>query len=141
MNINMLQTMGGIIGTIFAFSFGGWNQTLHIFLVVIIIDYITGVLAAVKTRSGLNSKIGFWGITRKALMFLVILLAHQMDLLLGNETGAVKNGVIYFYMVNELISITENYGRLGFPLPNQITRVIAALRNKDMNDEDINDKT
>ncbi|WP_438349727.1 phage holin family protein [Paenibacillus sp. FA6] len=125
--------MSGVIGTIFAFLFGGWTQVLTVFLIVIIIDYITGVLAAIKTKSGLNSKIGFWGLTRKALMFLVILIAHQMDLLLGNGIEAVKSGVIYFYMANELISITENYGQLGLPLPDQITRLIAVLKNKDSN--------
>ena len=135
MNIYWLKGMSGTVGTILAFSFGGWSQVLSVFLIIIIIDYITGVLAAIKTKSGLNSKIGFWGLTRKALMFLVILIAHQIDLLIGNEIEAVKSGVIYFYMANELISITENYGRLGLPLPNQITRLIEVLKNKDKQDE------
>ncbi|AOZ93944.1 phage holin family protein [Paenibacillus crassostreae] len=139
-NIYIVQGMTGIIGTILTFSFGSWNQLLNIFLVVIIIDYITGVLAAIKNKSGLNSKIGFWGLTRKALMFLVIILAHQLDLLMNNGFGAVKSGVIYFYMVNELISITENYGRLGLPLPEQITRIIAALKNKEKHNNDLNKK-
>ncbi|MEC0089179.1 phage holin family protein [Paenibacillus macquariensis] len=136
MNTLVIQGASGLVGAVIAFTFGGWNQLLSIFLVVILIDYITGVLAAIKDKTGLNSKIGFWGITRKALMFIVILLAHQMDILLGQDLGVVKSGAIYFYMANELISITENYGRLGLPLPNKVTRIIKILKNKDTSDDD-----
>jgi len=138
MNTLVIQGASGLVGAVVAFTFGGWSQLLSIFLVVILIDYITGVLAAIKDKTGLNSKIGFWGITRKALMFIVILLAHQMDILLGQDLGVVKSGAIYFYMANELISITENYGRLGLPLPNKVTRIIKILKNKDTTDDDKN---
>ncbi|OAB32904.1 phage holin family protein [Paenibacillus glacialis] len=136
MNILVLQSASGFAGVVLAFTFGGWSDLLNIFLVIIIIDYITGVLAAIKDKTGLNSKIGFWGITRKALMFLVILLAHQIDIILGQDLGVVKSGAIYFYMANELISITENYGRLGLPLPNKVTRIIKILKNKENQDDD-----
>jgi len=136
MNTLVIQGASGLVGAVVAFTFGGWSQLLSIFLVVILIDYITGVLAAIKDKTGLNSKIGFWGITRKALMFIVILLAHQMDILIGQDLGVVKSGAIYFYMANELISITENYGRLGLPLPNKVTRIIKILKNKDTSDDD-----
>ena len=136
MNTLVIQGASGLVGAVVAFTFGGWSQLLSIFLVVILIDYITGVLAAIKDGTGLNSKIGFWGITRKALMFIVILLAHQMDILLGQDLGVVKSGAIYFYMANELISITENYGRLGLPLPKKVTRIIKILKNKDTSDDD-----
>lgn len=136
MNTLVIQGASGLVGAVVAFTFGGWSQLLSIFLVVILIDYITGVLAAIKDGTGLNSKIGFWGITRKVLMFIVILLAHQMDILLGQDLGVVKSGAIYFYMANELISITENYGRLGLPLPKKVTRIIKILKNKDTSDED-----
>ncbi len=136
MNILVLQSASGFAGVLLAFTFGGWSDLLSIFLVIIIIDYITGVLAAIKDKTGLNSKIGFWGITRKALMFLVILLAHQIDIVLGQDLGVVKSGAIYFYMANELISITENYGRLGLPLPNKIIRIIKILKNKENQDDD-----
>lgn len=136
MNTMVIQGASGVAGAVLAFAFGGWNDLLSVFLVIIIIDYVTGVLAAIKDRSGLNSKIGFWGLTRKALMFLVILLAHQLDILLGHDMGVVKSGAVYFYMANELISITENYGRLGLPLPNKVTRIITVLKNKDKQEDD-----
>lgn len=131
MNTALLNGLSGITGVLIAFTFGEWNQLLNVFLVIIVIDYLTGVLASIKEGHGLDSKVGFWGLSRKALMFLVILLGHQIDLLLGTGIEMVKNGVIYFYMTNELISITENYGRLGLPLPDKITRVISILKNKD----------
>ncbi|MGF7045835.1 toxin secretion/phage lysis holin [Paenibacillus sp. DS2015] len=136
MNTAMLNGLGGVAGAFIAFTFGEWNQLLNVFLVIIIIDYLTGVLASLKEGNGLDSKIGFWGLSRKALMFLVILLGHQIDLLLGTDVEMVKSGAIYFYMTNELISITENYGRLGLPLPDKITRVINILKNKDKQGDD-----
>lgn len=138
MNTVVVQGISGLAGAIFAFAFGGWDDLLSVFLVIIIIDYVTGVLAALKDHTGLNSKIGFWGLTRKALMFIVILIAHQMDILLGQDLGVVRSGAIYFYMANEMISITENYGRLGLPLPNKVTRMITVLKNKDKQEDDTN---
>ncbi|HEY2494271.1 MAG TPA: phage holin family protein [Paenibacillus sp.] len=132
----MLNGVTGVAGAFLAFTFGEWNQLLNVFLVMIIIDYLTGVLASLKEGSGLDSKTGFWGLARKALMFLVILLGHQIDLLLGTDVEMVKSGAIYFYMTNELISITENYGRLGLPLPDKITRVISILKNKEKRGDD-----
>lgn len=136
MNLAMLNGVTGVAGAFLAFTFGEWNQLLNVFLVMIIIDYLTGVLASLKEGSGLDSKTGFWGLARKALMFLVILLGHQIDLLLGTDVEMVKSGAIYFYMTNELISITENYGRLGLPLPDKITRVISILKNKEKRGDD-----
>ncbi|AJS61562.1 holin [Paenibacillus sp. IHBB 10380] len=135
----MLNGVTGVAGALLAFTFGEWNQLLNVFLVIIIIDYLTGVLASLKEGRGLDSKTGFWGLARKALMFVVILLGHQIDLLLGTDVEMVKSGAIYFYMTNELISITENYGRLGLPLPDKITRVINILKNKEKQGD--NDKS
>ncbi|WP_445322328.1 phage holin family protein [Paenibacillus sp. IHBB 10380] len=139
MNLAMLNGVTGVAGALLAFTFGEWNQLLNVFLVIIIIDYLTGVLASLKEGRGLDSKTGFWGLARKALMFVVILLGHQIDLLLGTDVEMVKSGAIYFYMTNELISITENYGRLGLPLPDKITRVINILKNKEKQGD--NDKS
>ncbi|GAB6988595.1 phage holin family protein [Paenibacillus pini] len=131
MNPLIINGVSALAGGFLALAFGSWNQILSIFLITILIDYITGVLASIKEGSGLDSQIGFWGVTRKALMLLVIVLAHQMDQVMGSGGDVIKTGAIYFYMSNELISITENYGRLGLPLPDKIRRIIAVLRNKE----------
>ena len=124
-----LNTMTGIVGSVVTFAFGGWSQLLTFFLVAITVDYITGVAASLREGQGLNSNTGFWGIARKVFMLFIIMLGHQMDLLL--ETDIIMSGAIYFYLANELISITENYGRLGLPLPQKIRDMIQILKQKD----------
>jgi len=124
-----LNTMTGIVGSVVTFAFGGWSQLLTFFLLAITVDYITGVAASLREGQGLNSNTGFWGIARKVFMLFIIMLGHQMDLLL--ETDIIMSGAIYFYLANELISITENYGRLGLPLPQKIRDMIQILKQKD----------
>ncbi|WP_314588680.1 phage holin family protein [Paenibacillus terrigena] len=129
MNQIALNTITGIVGSVVTFAFGGWSQLLTFFLVAITVDYITGVAASLREGQGLNSNTGFWGIARKVFMLFIIMLGHQMDLLL--ETEIIMSGAIYFYLANELISITENYGRLGLPLPQKIRDMIQILKQKD----------
>ncbi|WP_407671550.1 phage holin family protein [Paenibacillus guangzhouensis] len=124
-----LNTMTGIVGSVVTFAFGEWSQLLTFFLVAITIDYITGIAASLLEGQGLNSNTGFWGIARKVFMLFIIMLGHQMDLLLGTEI--IMSGAIYFYLANELISITENYGRLGLPLPQKIRDMIQILKQRD----------
>lgn len=95
------------------------------------IDYITGIAAAIYDRSGLDSRVGFWGLLKKGLIMLVVLLSHRIDLLLGVDIA--MGGAIAFYTVNELLSIIENYGRMGLPLPSQLRGIVRLLRNR--NDE------
>ncbi|WP_198957415.1 phage holin family protein [Paenibacillus selenitireducens] len=121
--------MSGVIGAIITFAFGEWSQSLTFFLFAITVDYITGIAASLKEGQGLNSHIGFWGIARKAFMLLIIMLGHQMDLLF--QTNMIMAGAVYFYLANELISITENYGRIGLPLPQKIKDIIQILKQKE----------
>ncbi|WP_411831363.1 phage holin family protein [Paenibacillus dokdonensis] len=135
MSSPVASSISALAGGFITIAFGKWDQLLWVFLFTIVIDYATGVLAAIKEGTGLKSEIGFWGLTRKALMLVVIVLAHQMDLLFSGGTDVIKSGAIYFYMSNELISITENYGRLGLPMPAKLRRVISVLQNKDKSDD------
>lgn len=129
MSLIWLCSICGLMGSILTFAFGSWQESLTLLVVAMGIDYVSGVAAAIKEGKGLNSVIGSWGLTRKGLSLLVILLAHRIDILL--ETNNVTMGAaIYFYLANELISITENYGRLGFPLPDQLRKIIAVLKDK-----------
>ncbi|MFS0837318.1 holin family protein [Paenibacillus sp. 1P03SA] len=127
MNQTILGSLAAFGASFLTYAFGGWSELLGFFLVAVAIDYVTGVAASLKEKSGLNSNIGFWGLAKKGLMLLIILLGHRMDMLIGGSV--VMNAAIYFYLVNELISITENYGRLGLPLPDKIKEVIAQLKN------------
>lgn len=129
MNQTIFNTICGFIGAAVTFAFGEWNQLLIIFLITITIDYFSGIAASVREGSGLNSEVGFWGLAKKALMLLIVMLAHHMDLLFNADV--IMSGAIYFYLANELISITENYGRIGLPLPDKVKQLISALKEKD----------
>lgn len=122
-----------IWGSIITFSFGVWQESLTLLTVLMGIDYITGVIAAVKTGQGLSSTVGFWGLGKKGLMLLVILLAHRIDVLLGGNL--VMGGAVSFYLVNELLSVVENCGQLGLPLPGGIRRIVQILRNRQEEEE------
>ncbi|SIQ93955.1 phage holin family protein [Paenibacillus macquariensis] len=116
------------LGSAGTYLLGGWSELISFFLLAILIDYVTGLAASIKEGNGLSSKVGFWGIAKKGLMILVVILAHRLDVLMG--TDVIMIGSIYFYLANELISVTENYGRLGLPLPNKIKEIIAVLKQK-----------
>lgn len=128
MNQTIFGSLAAFGASLVTYAFGGWSELLGFFLMAVAIDYVTGVAASLKEKSGLNSNIGFWGLAKKGLMLLIILLGHRMDMLIGGG-NVVMNAALYFYLVNELISITENYGRLGLPLPDKIKEVIAILKH------------
>ncbi|TVY00406.1 phage holin family protein [Cohnella terricola] len=117
-----------LLGAAFTFSFGIWNESLAFLLVLMAIDYFTGIAAAVKEGSGLNSNIGFWGLFKKGLILLIMIIAHRLDAMLGADV--VMGSAVFFYIANELLSIIENYGRLGLPLPDRLKRIVLVLRDR-----------
>ncbi|RAP77807.1 phage holin family protein [Paenibacillus montanisoli] len=117
-----------LFGSLLTFSFGMWPESLTFLLVAMGVDYLTGISAAIKEKR-LNSNVGAWGIAKKGIMLLVILLAHRMDILL-ELSGVAMGGAIYFYLANELISITENLGRIGVPMPDKVRELIEVLKRK-----------
>jgi toxin secretion/phage lysis holin len=121
-----------IVSTVFvamtAYAFGGWNGLLGLLALACGIDYVTGVFAAMKEGQKLSSSVGYWGLMKKALMFTAIMLAHQLDVSQG--TTIIMQGAIYSFLANELISISENYGRLGLPLPKPLQDAISLIKSK-----------
>ncbi|NRF91515.1 phage holin family protein [Paenibacillus frigoriresistens] len=124
----VVTTSTGVLGAVLTYSFGGWSELLGFFLFAMAVDYVTGIGASIKEQKGLSSKVGFLGIFKKFLMAVVVAMAHRMDILLGSNV--IMTGAIYFYLANEMISITENYGRLGLPLPTQVKQIIQVLKSK-----------
>ncbi|MFF2481530.1 holin family protein [Paenibacillus sp. NPDC058071] len=122
-------SVSAILGSIITFAFGSWDESLTVLVVAMGLDYLSGVLASLREGRGLNSSFGAWGLARKGLMLLVVLLAHRVDLLL-NLPDVTMGAAIYFYIANELISITENYGRIGLPMPDRIRKIIEILKEK-----------
>ncbi|WP_019687778.1 phage holin family protein [Paenibacillus polymyxa] len=133
----LFYTLGGSILT---FLFGGWSEALTVLTFLVFLDYLSGLAAAyVEGRrnpndkdKGWNSSKGFWGIFKKVFMFLTIALLYRVDIMLG-LTGALSlmTSVTYFYIGNELISLVENYGRMGWYLPPQIKQAIRILKGKE----------
>jgi toxin secretion/phage lysis holin len=119
----------GALGAIITYAYGGWTEALSFLLIATAIDIITGISASLHEGRGLNSTIGAVGFAKKGLMLLVILLAHRIDILMALD-NVTMTAAIYFYIGNELVSITENLGRNGMPLPDKIRDVIDVLKRK-----------
>lgn len=127
--------MIGVIGSIVASWFGGWDTGLATLVVFMSIDYISGIVVAGvfhksrKTENGtLESGIGWKGLCRKSMTLLFVLIAYRLDLAIG--TTYIRDAVVIGFIANELISITENAGLMGIPLPGIIIKAIEVLSKK-----------
>ena len=141
MKQNILGILG-IIGAAFASMLGGWDAGLVTLLIFMGIDYITGVMIAAlfkkskKSKSGgLNSLVGWQGLARKCMTLLFVLIAHRLDLLVG--TTYIRDAVVIAFCANELISIVENAGIMGLPVPAAIVNVIDILNRKETETNDV----
>lgn len=139
MNVNVIKTSvctaAGIIGSTIASVFGGWDAAMITLVSMMVIDYLTGVLVAgvfhnsPKTQNGtLESKAGWKGLCRKGMTLLIVLVAARLDIILG--TGFIRDAVIIGYIANETISIIENAGLMGVPIPEAIKKAIEVLQSK-----------
>jgi toxin secretion/phage lysis holin len=122
------QVLLSIGAAIITFAFGGWTGLLTALLAFEIIDYITGCASAWK-RGEMSSKVGTLGLAKKVLVLVIVAVGHLVDGVLG-APSLVMDAVIYFYMSNELLSITENVGEIGVPLPGILEKAIAVLKEK-----------
>lgn len=128
MKYPIFQTIIAAAGTFFTYLYGEGTPLLGVLLTFVVLDYLTGVLAA-GNRGQLSSAVGFKGIRAKVFIFILVAVAHQVDKTLG-EPGLVMAGTIYFYLANEALSIVENAGQAGLPVPEVITRAVAVLKGK-----------
>jgi toxin secretion/phage lysis holin len=129
MKQHLLNSCVAVIGAIASFMFGGWSALLSLFFFVLILDYASGLGAAIISGQGLSSAIGYRGLIKKFFMVLVIALSHQIDRVMG--TDMIMYGSLYFFIANELISIVENYGRMGLPLPQRLKGIIKVLKERE----------
>lgn len=125
----------GIVGSTIASFFGGWDAGLATLLIFMAIDYVSGLAVAgifknsKKTESGaLESKAGWNGLCRKCMTLLFVLIAYRLDLVIG--VNYIRDAVIIGFIANELISIVENAGLMGLPLPDAINKAIDVLTQK-----------
>ena len=117
-----------VILTTFVYLVGGIDIAMKSLLIVIVIDYITGVMSAIYNKK-LNSNIGLKGILKKFSYLIIVSLSVILDRIVG-DTGAIRTLVIYFFVANDGISIVENIGKMGVPLPKKLTEVLEQLKNK-----------
>jgi toxin secretion/phage lysis holin len=127
--VNHLPEAFAVIGSVLGFLLGGLDGYLYTLLGFILIDYLTGVVVAIARRQ-ISSEIGFVGILRKILILVMVAMGQLLDQNLLGGGGALRTAVIFFYLANEGISITENLARLGFPIPARLKRVLAQLSEK-----------
>jgi toxin secretion/phage lysis holin len=133
MKETFLSTLTAIGTAITTTLLGGWDRALEILLIFIALDYLTGLGAAMKTKT-LKASIGFEGLMKKATIFLVVILAAQLDRITGNTAGVFRTATAFFFISNEGLSILENVGEMGVKLPTFIAGALTKLR-------DDNDKT
>lgn len=137
-------TVVGAISAVFTSLFGGWDTAMITLAIFMGIDYITGLLVAgvfhksPKTENGaLESRAGWKGLCRKGVTLLIVLVATQLDRVLG--MNYLRDAVCIAFITNETISVIENAGLMGIPIPSIITKAIELLKNKSQEDT-TNDK-
>lgn len=117
-------------GGALAYLFGPWDAPIMVLLGVVAMDYLTGVACAAVAKE-LCSTVGFKGLVKKVFIFMLVALAAMLDKLVPATNGAVRSAVCMFYIANEGISILENAGRLGLPLPEALKNMLAKLKEQD----------
>ena len=134
---NLFCSIIGAVGSGIAYLLGGWNEALVTLLIFMGIDYISGLIVAgvfhksKKTENGaLESKASFKGLCKKGMILFFVIIGARLDLVTGSDF--IKNAVCISFMVNELISITENAGLMGLPIPKVVTNAIEVLKNKEV---------
>jgi toxin secretion/phage lysis holin len=115
------------IGAVLTAFLGGWDMVLRVLVLFVALDYITGVAAAWAEKQ-LSSEIGARGILKKVLLFVIVALAYQLDKAIGQEV--FRSLAIWFYMANEALSIIENCGRAGVPIPAFLRTALEQLKKK-----------
>ena len=112
-----ISSLAAVFGAVGSYLFGGWDSAIQTLFVFVVIDYLTGVLASGR-QGELSSKAGLKGIGRKAMIFMFVTMGHMSDLHLSDgHAHLFRDGVITFFIANEALSITENAGKLGVPIP------------------------
>lgn len=124
----IVNSIISVICTGFIFLLGGVDVALTCLLVAIVLDYISGIMKAYVNKQ-LSSQIGFKGIVKKVGVLLIVMLAVLVDRVTG-ETGAIRTLVIYYFVANEGLSIIENLGQAGVPIPESIRKALKALKKE-----------
>ena len=130
---NWIQVVITAIGGWIGYFLGGCDGLLIALLIFVVCDYVTGVMGAISDKK-LSSAVGFRGICRKVLIFILVGIANVIDINVLGQVGVLRTAVIFFYISNEGLSLIENAAHLGLPIPEKLKDVLEQLHNK--NDEE-----
>ena len=127
---NTIQLIFAAIGGWLGYFLGGFDGLLYALLAFVILDYITGVMCAIADKT-LSSNVGFKGICRNVLIFLLVGIANVLDVHVIGTGSVLRTAVIFFYISNEGVSLTENAAHLGLPVPEKLKAVLEQLHNRE----------
>lgn len=126
---NTIQLIFAAIGGWLGYFMGGCDGLLYALVAFVVIDYLTGVMCAISDHT-LSSQVGFRGICRKVLIFLMVGIANIIDVQVLNTPGVLRTATVFFYLSNEGVSLLENAAHLGLPVPDAIKTVLEQLHNR-----------
>ncbi len=126
---NVIQFVFTAVGGWLGYFLGGCDGLLYALIAFVVIDYITGVMCAIADKN-LSSEVGFKGICRKVLIFLLVGIANILDVQVIQTGSVLRTAIIFFYISNEGVSLLENAAHLGLPVPEKIKVVLKQLHDK-----------
>ena len=126
---NVIQFVFTAVGGWLGYFLGGCDGLLYALIAFVVIDYITGVMCAIAEKK-LSSEVGFKGICRKVLIFLLVGIGNIIDVQVMEAPGVLRTAVIFFYLSNEGVSLLENAAHLGLPVPDAIKKVLEQLHDR-----------
>ncbi len=126
---NTIQFIFTAVGGWLGYYLGGCDGLLYALLAFVVADYVTGVMCAVSDKK-LSSEVGFKGICRKVLIFILVGIANILDVQVIGTGSVLRTAVIFFYISNEGLSLLENAGHLGLPIPEKMKVVLAQLHDR-----------
>lgn len=128
--VNGLQVIVTVLGAFVGGLIGGLDSLVYALVLFVAVDYITGIMAGVVEKK-ISSEVGFKGIFRKVVIFILVSIAHIIDSKILGNGSAIRTAVIFFYISNEGISILENSGRIGLPIPQKFMDILHQLNKED----------
>ena len=126
---NVAQVVFAAVGGGIGWFFGELDGFFYALLAFVVIDYLTGVMCAIADRN-LSSEVGFRGIFRKVLIFVMVGAGHILDAQVVGSGDALRTAVIFFYISNEGVSLLENAAHIGLPVPEKLKGVLVQLREE-----------
>ena len=126
---NVIQLVFAAIGGWLGWFLGGCDGLLYALIAFVVVDYVTGVMCAVIDKK-LSSAVGFRGIFKKVLIFVMVGVGNIIDVQVLGQAGILRTAVIFFYLSNEGVSMLENAGHLGLPIPAKLKEVLEQLHDR-----------